>query len=124
VNIGKKVAVLAVAAGALVLGSAGGASAHGYGGFDPFGTVQTNSCDTAAGPIVNTAVGATTGDISVNPNCLNYTNGTVAYQGNDCDTSTGLITNIGGLAGSGDISAAGNCSNIALGNGGYGHGQG
>ncbi|WP_055545470.1 hypothetical protein [Streptomyces sp. NBRC 110028] len=124
-NIGKKLAVLTVAAGALVLGSAGGASAHGFGGFDPFGAIQTNSCDTAVGPIVNTAVGATTGDISFSGNCLNYTQGTAAIQANDCDTSTGLVTNIGGLASSGDITGGSNCTNIALGNaGGYGGGYG
>lgn len=117
-NIGKKLAVLTVAAGALVLGSAGGASAHGYGGFDPFGTIQTNSCDTAVGPIVNTAVGATTGDISFSGNCLNYTYGTAATQANNCDTATGLVTSVGGLASSGDITGGSNCSNIALGNGG------
>ena len=117
-NIGKKVAVLTVAAGALVLGGAGGASAHGYGGFDPFGTIQTNSCKTAAGPIANTAVGATTGDIGIDANCLNYTYGTAAVQSNDCGTATGAIVNVGGLASSGDINAAANCQNIALGNGG------
>ncbi|MFI0817362.1 hypothetical protein ACH4TX_12800 [Streptomyces sp. NPDC021098] len=124
-NIGKKLAVLTVAAGTLVLGSAGAASAahHGGGGFDPFGTIQVNNCETATAPIVNTAVGATTGDIGISPNCVNYTYGTSAYQENNCGTATGLITNIGGLASSGDINAGGSCSNVALGNGG-GYGRG
>jgi len=122
VNIGKKVAVLTVAAGALVLGSAGGASAHGFGGFDPFGTVQTNKCYSGAGAIIAAAGAAPTGEVTIDSSCLNYTNGTAAVQSNDCGTGTGPITHIGGAAPTGNTSVTSNCTNIALGNDGYGHG--
>ncbi|MFF7649129.1 hypothetical protein ACFZCY_04600 [Streptomyces sp. NPDC007983] len=114
-NIGKKVAVLTVAAGALVLGSAGGASAHGYGGFDPFGAYQGNTCDTSTGAIVATSVGAATGDITAASNCLNFTQGIAAYQGNDCDTATGPIAAVSGTAPTGGITVGSNCTNIAYG---------
>jgi hypothetical protein len=118
VNIGKKVAVLAATAGALVLGSAGGASAHGggYGGFDPFGTIQTNSCDTASSLITAVGGAAPTGDITNASNCLNFTNGTAAVQSNDCDTAAGPITAAGAVAPTGAIAVGSNCTNIAYGN--------
>ncbi|WP_421107363.1 hypothetical protein [Streptomyces sp. NEAU-S77] len=118
-NIGKKVAVLAVASGALVLGSAAGASAHGFGGggggFNPFGTVQTNTCDTLTGAISSIGATAPSGDITVGSNCLNFTNGTAAVQSNDCDTATGAIISTAGLAPSGDITIGSDCTNIATG---------
>ncbi|MEU0845487.1 hypothetical protein ABZ370_39375 [Streptomyces sp. NPDC005962] len=122
-NIGKKVAALAVAAGALVLGSAAGASAHGYGGFDPFGAVQSNSCKATAGIIAPVGGVAPTGDINVGGDCLNYTQGTAAVQSNDCDSSVGSIVSVGAAGPTGDVNVGRNCSNIALGNGG-GYGRG
>jgi len=112
VNIGKKVAVLAVAAGALVLGSAAGASAHG-GGFDPFGTIQTNSCDTASSLITAVGGAAPTGDITNASNCLNFSTGGAAVQSNDCDTAAGPITAAGAAAPTGAITVGSNCTNIA-----------
>ncbi|MFD7506794.1 hypothetical protein [Streptomyces sp. NPDC059850] len=115
-NIGKKVAVLAATAGALVLGSAGGASAHGgYGGFDPFGTIQTNACDTAVGTIVEGAVTAPSGDINIASNCINFTSGTAAVQSNECDTAVGTIVGAAALAPTGDTTIGSNCTNIATG---------
>lgn len=116
-NIGKKVAVLAVAAGALVMGSAAGASAHGIGGggFIPFGAYQGNTCDTSTGAIAAASVGAATGDITAASNCLNFTQGIAAYQDNDCDTATGPIAAVSGTAPTGAITAGSNCTNIAYG---------
>lgn len=116
-NIGKKVAVLAATAGALVLGSAAGASAHGYGGggFDPFGTIQTNACDTATSAIIQGAVAAPAGDLNIASDCINFTNGTAAVQSNDCDTATGPITGAAALAPTGDINIGSKCANIAYG---------
>ncbi|MGW2330599.1 hypothetical protein ACWC5C_33295 [Streptomyces sp. NPDC001700] len=122
-NIGMKAAALTIAAGALVLGGAAGASAHGgYGGFDPFGTIQTNACDTAVGTIIEGAVTAPSGDINIASNCINFTNGTAAVQSNDCDTAVGTIVGAAALAPTGDTTIGSNCSNIALGNDGYGRG--
>ena len=123
-NIGKKVAALAVAAGALVLGSATGASAayHGGGGFDPFGAIQSNSCSAAAGIIAPVGGAAPTGDINVGGDCLNFTNGTAAVQSNDCDSSVGAIASVSAAGPTGDINVGRNCTNIAYGSGGYGRG--
>lgn len=117
-NIGKKVAVLAVTAGALVMGSAAGASAHGFGGFDPFGAIQSNTCDVATGAIAAASVAAPTGEINVGNDCVNFTQGTAAVQSNDCDAATGPIASISGTAPTGDINVGNRCTNIALGNGG------
>jgi hypothetical protein len=117
VNIGKKAAALVVAAGALVLGSAVGASAHGGGfrGLDPFGAIQTNACDTATSAIVQGAVTAPSGDLNIASECINFTSGTAAVQSNDCDTATGTIVGAAALAPTGDINIGSKCTNIALG---------
>src|SRR4051812_44509237 len=103
VNIGKKAAPLSVAAGALVLGSAAGASAHGL---DPFGTIQTNSCETTTSAITHGAadLAGTVGDINIGADCINFSNSGAAVQSNDCDTATGIITHgAASLAPTGDI---------------------
>ncbi|MET7935930.1 hypothetical protein [Streptomyces sp. NPDC005322] len=110
-NIGKKAILLTAAAGALVIGGAGGALANGNDDF----VVQLNHCDTATGPITQVGGGAPTGDIEVGADCINFTNshGSV-FQANDCDTATGAVTQVGGLAPTGDINAGANCTNIAV----------
>ncbi|MGO4753039.1 hypothetical protein AB4212_31260 [Streptomyces sp. 2MCAF27] len=61
-QISKKAAVMAVAAGAMVIGAAGATSAYGA-------DVQSSSCDTETGSTVNDIKGAPTGDINIGSTC-------------------------------------------------------
>ncbi|MEU5031385.1 hypothetical protein [Streptomyces milbemycinicus] len=63
-QIGKRAAVMAVAAGAMIIGAAGATSAYGVG-------VQSSSCDTKTGSTLNDNVTAPTGDIDVVGTCNN-----------------------------------------------------
>ncbi|WP_184503161.1 hypothetical protein [Streptomyces botrytidirepellens] len=120
-NIGKKVAVLTVAAGALIISGAGGASAHSGGGFNPWGVIQTNHCDTKIGDIIGVEIAAPGGDINAGAECLNFTNNPAAVQSNDCETATGLITPVTGTAPGGDINVGAKCTNIAISDNPYGN---
>jgi len=115
-KIGKKAALMTAAAGAMVIGTAGGASAYGLGGLTGGnnGVSQANSCDTATSAIITGAVTAPSGVLDVASDCVNFTNGGAAYQGNDCDTSTGPVTTAAALAPTDDIELGANCTNIAL----------
>jgi hypothetical protein len=86
-NIGKKAALLTAAAGALIVGGAGGASAYGFG--HHLGA-QHNKCDTdfvggAAFAPVAPVIG-----LPPHSDCVNIGKG--AAQSNECDTTfiTGL----------------------------------
>src|SRR4051812_30264774 len=114
-QIGKKAALMAAAAGAIVIGTAGGASAYGYGPlFGSGGTIQSNDCDTATGPIPTTGSVSSTGDINAGSDCTNFTNSAAAVQRNDCDTTTGAIATTGNPSPTGDINVGRPCTNIAL----------
>ncbi|MGW3567261.1 hypothetical protein ACWDSL_25935 [Streptomyces sp. NPDC000941] len=63
-RIGKKAAVMAVAAGAMVIGIAGATSAYGV-------DAQSNSCETETGSTVNDIKTAPTGDIGLVSTCTN-----------------------------------------------------
>ena len=109
-NIGKKAIFLTAAAGALVVGGAGGALAHGNGT-----AVQTNHCDTATGAITSVGGAAPTGDINIGADCINYTNtGAATFQSNECDTATGVIAPVGAAAPTGDINVGATCTNISV----------
>ncbi|MFI0817358.1 hypothetical protein ACH4TX_12780 [Streptomyces sp. NPDC021098] len=115
-KIGKKAALMTAAAGAMVIGTAGGASAYGLGGLTGGGSgvAQANSCDTATSAIITGAVTSPSGALDVAADCVNFTNGGAAYQGNDCDTATGPITTAAALAPTDEIDLAPHCTNIAL----------
>ncbi|MFF7649125.1 hypothetical protein ACFZCY_04580 [Streptomyces sp. NPDC007983] len=115
-KIGKKAALMTAAAGAMVIGTAGGASAYGLGGLTGGGNgvAQANSCDGATSAIITGAVAAPSGVLDVSSDCVNFTNASAGYQGNDCDTATGPVTTLPALAPTGDIDLGSNCTNIAL----------
>ncbi|MEU1804420.1 hypothetical protein [Streptomyces sp. NPDC019937] len=115
-KIGKKAALMTAAAGAMVIGTAGGASAYGLGGLTGGnnGVAQANSCDSATSAIITGAVTSPSGPLDVASDCLNFTNGGAAYQGNDCDTATGPITTAAALAPTDDIDLGSHCTNVAL----------
>ncbi|MFI0775885.1 hypothetical protein [Streptomyces sp. NPDC021212] len=114
-QISKKVALMAAAAaGTMVVGGAGSASAFGLFPTGD-GVRQSNSCDTRVGDVVPVNVAAPTGDIDLNPDCVNFTNSHAAYQSNDCDTATGIIAPVGGAAPTSDLDIGPNCANIAVG---------
>ncbi|MBA6439583.1 hypothetical protein [Streptomyces sp. GMR22] len=113
-QIGKKVALMAAAAaGTMVVGGAGSASAHGL---SPHlgGAAQLNSCDTNAGAIAQVGGMAPTREVNVGADCVNFTNRDVALQANDCDTTTGAIAQMGGASPTGNIEVGANCANIAV----------
>ncbi|KAK1180451.1 hypothetical protein B7755_021265 [Streptomyces sp. NBS 14/10] len=113
-QIGKKAALMAAAAGAMVIGTAGGASAYGVGPlFGSSGGVQSNSCDTHTGTTMLTGMAAPTGDQNIGSDCVNFTN-SGASQINDCDTATGTTMLTGGAAPSGDVHIGSKCANVAL----------
>ncbi|MEU8873662.1 hypothetical protein AB0D24_21315 [Streptomyces javensis] len=110
-NIGKKAVLLTAAAGALVIGGAGGALANANDDF----IVQLNSCDTATGTTTNTGAAAPTGDLDLGSDCINFTNSSGSVvQANDCDTTTGTTVIMGGMAPTGDTNIGSNCANIAV----------
>lgn len=114
-QIGKKAALMAAAAGAMVIGTTGAASAYGFGPLlGSSGGVQSNSCDTQTGTTIITGAAAPTGDTSIGSDCINFTNSGSGIQANDCDTATGTTTNTGGGAPTGDIAIGSKCANIAL----------
>lgn len=114
-QIGKKAALMAAAAGAMVIGTTGAASAYGFGPLvGSNGGVQANSCDTSTGTTLITGAGAPTGDTSIGSDCINFTNSPGVFQANDCDTATGTTTNTGGAAPTGDITIGSKCANVAL----------
>src|SRR4051794_14644522 len=91
-QIGKKVALMAAAAaGTMVVGGAGSASAHGLFPQDS-GARQSNACETNIGPFTTVANLAPPGEVNPNPDCVNVTNSAAVSQSNDCDTTTGAIT--------------------------------
>ncbi|MFI6449891.1 hypothetical protein [Kitasatospora sp. NPDC050543] len=113
-HIGKKAAFLSAVAGALVLGGAGGASAHGLGDlFDHSGSSQRNACSTNTGTIADTVVTAPTGDITFDSNCINVDGTGQAHQTNECDTYAGTTTATSALSPTGEIEVSSNCANIA-----------
>ncbi|KUL46851.1 MULTISPECIES: hypothetical protein [Streptomyces violaceusniger group] len=113
-QIGKKVALMAAAAaGTMVVGGAGSASASGL--FPHTGgATQLNSCGLDQGAIAQVGGAAPTRDITTGADCVNFTNGGAAFQANDCDTTTGAIAQMGGASPSGDINVGADCTNIAL----------
>ncbi|MFE3220028.1 hypothetical protein [Streptomyces antimycoticus] len=113
-QIGKKAALMAAAAaGTMVVGGAGSASAHGL--FPQSSSAQRNHCDTATGPTANNGVFAPTGDLDIGSDCINFANRDGAVlQSNDCDTATGTTLVIGFAAPTGDTNIGSNCANIAL----------
>ncbi|MES4906205.1 MULTISPECIES: hypothetical protein [unclassified Streptomyces] len=114
-QIGKKAALMAAAAGAMVIGTAGGASAYGFGPLlGSSGGIQSNSCDTNTGNTMLTGMAAPTGDQNVGSDCINFTNAPVVLQSNDCDTRTGNTMTTGGAAPTGDVRVGSNCANIAV----------
>lgn len=114
-QIGKKAALMAAAAGAMVIGTAGGASAHGFGPLlGSSGSIQSNSCDTSTGTTLIQGALAPTGDTAIGSDCVNFNNTGAGIQANDCDTRTGTTTNTGGMAPTGDINIGSKCANIAL----------
>ncbi|MEU0845483.1 hypothetical protein ABZ370_39355 [Streptomyces sp. NPDC005962] len=116
-HISKKVALMAAAAaGTMVVGGAGSASA--YGGLFPSGdgARQSNSCDSRIGTLAPVSTLAPPGDLDADSDCINFTNRGAAYQSNDCDTATGLITPISGAAPTGDLDVGSDCTNIAIDN--------
>ncbi|MET7901326.1 hypothetical protein ABZS86_07540, partial [Streptomyces sp. NPDC005355] len=82
-NIGKKVAFLAAAAGTMVIMGAGGAAAHGIGGF------QKNDCDAATGPNVIVGGLAPTGDVNVGSKCTNLAFSNESSKGYGKESSKG-----------------------------------
>ncbi|MEV0535636.1 hypothetical protein [Kitasatospora sp. NPDC050463] len=89
-NVGKKAAFLAAAAGALVLVGAGGASADGIGHLTGHkGVEQSNECSTR--PLVGDVVVATpltpASDITHETTCVNVSENGAESQSNHCDTS-------------------------------------
>ena len=115
-KIGKKAALMTAAAGAMVIGTAGGASAYGLGGLTGGnnGVTQANACDTATSAIITGAVTAPSGVLDVASDCVNFTNSHAATQVNDCDTATGPVTTAAALAPTDDIELGSNCTNIAI----------
>ncbi|NEW74728.1 hypothetical protein [Streptomyces rhizosphaericus] len=110
-NIGKKAVLLTAAAGALVIGGAGGALANANDDL----IVQLNSCETATGTTTNTGAAAPTGDVNIGSDCINFTNtGGSVVQANDCDTATGTTVITGGMAPTGDTNIGSKCANIAV----------
>ncbi|MGW2330595.1 hypothetical protein ACWC5C_33275 [Streptomyces sp. NPDC001700] len=107
---------MTAAAGAMVIGTAGGASAYGLGGLTGGnnGVTQANSCDTATSAIITGAVLAPSGVLDVASDCVNFTNSKAATQVNDCDTATGPITTLPAVAPTDDIELGSNCTNIAI----------
>ncbi|MGY0059657.1 hypothetical protein ACWY4P_24400 [Streptomyces sp. LZ34] len=113
---------MAAAAGAMVIGTAGAASAYGFGPLvGSSGGIQSNSCDTHTGTTTDPGLAAPTGDINIGSDCINFTNSGAAIQANDCDTATGTTTVAGGAAPTGDIEIGSNCTNIALAQNGNGN---
>jgi hypothetical protein len=115
-DLGKKAALMAATAGALVAGGAGGASAYGFG----HSGAQINRCDSEFISDVVAPVGPVIG-LPPHSDCVNIGKGTV--QVNDCDT-----TFISGVAFAPvapvkfDDDAGSQCANISLGDRyGYGH---
>ncbi|MEU5611707.1 hypothetical protein ACI2L4_28335 [Streptomyces sparsogenes] len=114
-QIGKKAALMAAAAGAMVIGTAGGASAHGFGPlFGGGGAIQSNSCDTNTGAIATTGSVSSTGEVNVGSDCVNFTNSGAVAQSNDCDVTTGPIATTGNPSPTGDLNVGRPCTNIAL----------
>ncbi|MEU1790926.1 hypothetical protein ABZ553_34665 [Streptomyces sparsogenes] len=114
-QIGKKAALMAAAAGAIVIGTAGGASAYGFGPLvGAGGVVQSNDCDTATGAIPATGSVSGTGEITVGSDCTNFTNSAAVVQRNDCDVTTGPIATTGNVGPTGDINIGRPCTNIAV----------
>ncbi|WPB91852.1 hypothetical protein [Streptomyces malaysiensis] len=103
----------AAAAGTMVVGGAGSASAHGL---SPHvgGAAQLNSCDTNAGTVTQVGGMAPTRDVTVGSDCINFTNTGAAFQANDCDTATGAIIQMGGASPTGNVEVGANCTNIAV----------
>ncbi|MDX3231173.1 hypothetical protein [Streptomyces sp. ME19-01-6] len=112
-QIGKKAALMAAAAGAIVIGTAGGASAYGP-LFGSGGAVQSNSCDTTTGMIATTGNVSSTGDVNVGSDCVNFTNSGAVAQSNDCDVTTGPIATTGNPSPAGEVNVGRPCTNIAL----------
>ncbi|MES4906206.1 MULTISPECIES: hypothetical protein [unclassified Streptomyces] len=113
-QIRKKAALMAAAAGAMVIGTAGGASAYGFGPLlGSSGGIQSNSCDTHTGTTMITGMAAPTGDENIGSDCVNFTN-SGASQSNDCDTATGTTMLTGGASPTGDVRVGSNCANIAI----------
>ncbi|BBJ42094.1 hypothetical protein SSPO_048120 [Streptomyces antimycoticus] len=85
-NIGKKAVLLTAAAGALVIGGAGGALANS----NDDSVSQRNKCDTSSGIMISGSGSlAPTGDTAIGSDCINFTNaGGSVDQSNDCDTTT------------------------------------
>ncbi|ATL84391.1 vacuolar carboxypeptidase Y [Streptomyces malaysiensis subsp. malaysiensis] len=103
----------AAAAGTMVVGAAGSASAHGL--FPQSSGAQRNLCDTAVGTTTNTGGAAPTGDIDLGSDCVNFTNSSGSVvQANDCDTATGTTLITGAAAPTGDTTIGSNCANIAI----------
>ncbi|MFD8386489.1 hypothetical protein ACFV2X_49705 [Streptomyces sp. NPDC059679] len=114
-QIRKKAALMAAAAGAMVIGTASGASAYGFGPLlGSSGGVQSNSCDTSTGSTMQTGMAAGTGDQKIGSDCINFTNSGAVLQSNDCDTTTGTTMLTGGASPTGDITIGSNCANVAL----------
>lgn len=110
-----KLAALTLAAAAIVGSSAATASARS-GGLDSlfgFGSSQHNDCSTSSGTIVNTSVGAATGDLSFTTDCINFDETGRANQSNDCDTFGGITTVLSGTAPTGKIDVNTTCANIS-----------
>ncbi|MER6143747.1 hypothetical protein ABT174_27495 [Streptomyces sparsogenes] len=106
---------MAAAAGAIIIGTAGGASAYGNGPlFGSGGAIQRNDCDTTTGAIPSTGSVSGTGEINVGSACTNFTNSAAAVQSNDCDVRTGPIATTGNVGPTGDINIGRPCTNIAL----------
>ncbi|MFI0736054.1 hypothetical protein ACH4S9_44835 [Streptomyces sp. NPDC021225] len=114
-QIGKKAALMAAAAGAMVIGTTGAASAHGFGSLlGSHGGIQSNSCDTSTGITANVGILAPTGDQEIGSDCVNASNNGAAIQANDCDTRTGITANVAGVAPTGDQEIGSKCANIAV----------
>ncbi|MER7795490.1 hypothetical protein [Streptomyces sp. NPDC097640] len=114
-QIGKKAAIMAAAAGAMVIGTTGAASAHGFGSLlGSHGGIQSNSCDTSTGITANVGILAPTGDQEIGSDCLNVNNGSAAIQANDCDTRTGITANVAGVAPTGDQEIGSKCANVSV----------
>ncbi|MFI1337127.1 hypothetical protein ACH4U7_44870 [Streptomyces sp. NPDC020845] len=120
-QIGKKAALMAAAAGAIVIGTAGGASAYGFGPLIGGGAIQSNDCDTTTGAIPTTGNVSGNGDINVGSECTNFTNSAAVAQRNDCDVTTGPIAATGNPSPTGDINVGRPCTNIALAQNGNGN---
>ncbi|MEU5268160.1 hypothetical protein [Streptomyces hygroscopicus] len=111
-NIGKQAVLLTAAAGALVIGGAGGALAHNHDDL----IAQINNCDTHTGAITQVGGMAPTGEVEVGADCVNFTNiqGQAVLQENNCDTTTGPIMQMGGASPTRDVNVGAKCANIAV----------